>query len=104
MKYLLFTLAFCTTIYAQTMSDSEHLDLHTESAKQTDKTQLHQMHKIDENKAMKIAQKQCKEDNIKLTLKHHKKYLYYLGTTTDCKVYINALNGKILTPEEIKKK
>ena len=104
MKYLLFALAFSTTIYAQTMSNSEHLDIHSKSSSHTDQNKTHQLHQIDEKQAMSIAQKQCKDGPIKLTLKHHDLYLYYIATTPTCKVYINTLNGEVMAPKDIKRK
>ena len=105
MKALLLILGLCSTIYAETMSASEHLDLHSynkrPSLKHTDERKAHRLHKIDEAQAKKIAAEACKENAVKLTLTHRGLTLYYIAKTPGCTVYINALDGTIIDPKTI---
>jgi len=100
MKYLLLTLFFCTFIYAETMSLTDHLTLNTynkrPSLKHTSDKRAHKLNKIDEKQAIAIAEKKCKEDIVKLKLKHHNLYLYYIAKTPKCTLFINALDGSII--------
>ncbi len=105
MKYPLLILGFCTSMYAQTMSASEHLDLHRynhrPSLKHMDEKNAHRLHKIDEDQARKIAARTCRGSDVKLTLTHRGSYLYYIARTTKCTVYINALDGTVIDPKKI---
>lgn len=107
MKYLLPTLVCCTFVYAETMSQIDHLSLHTynkhPSLKNTGDKRAHKLHKIDEEQAMAIAEKECKEDIVRLKLTHQRLYLYYIAKTSNCALYINALDGSIIDPETIKR-
>ncbi len=100
MKYLLLTLVFCTFIYAETMSPTDHLNLHTynkrPSLKHISKKRAHKLHKIDEKQAIAIAEKECKDGTVKLKLTHHSLYLYYIAKTPKCTLFINALDGSII--------
>ena len=108
MKYLLLALAMCTYINAEeTMSTAEHQSLHTYNKnsflKRTGEKRAHQLHKIDEKMAMKIAIKKCKDKSVQLTLNHQNSYLYFIAKAPECTVYINALDGSIIDPSTINK-
>jgi len=105
MKIFLLILGLGGIIYAETMSASEHLGLHSynnrPSLKHTDNRNAHRLHKVDEAQAEKIAAKACRSSDVKLILTHHALTLYYIARTPGCTVYINALDGTIIDPKTI---
>ena len=102
MQYLWITILLTTHISAETMSPLEHKSLHTYNKRltlqQTSNNRAHKLHKIDEKEAYRIAKKICKSKHIKLILTHHSLYLYYIASTDNCRILINALDGSIINP------
>ncbi len=100
MKYVLFMIGLYISLYAQTMTPEQHMNLHTYNKrpslqKSVDK-RAHQMHKIDDKQAMAIAKKMCKDERVTLRLTHRDTYLYYIAKTATCTLYINAIDGSII--------
>jgi uncharacterized membrane protein YkoI len=62
---------------------------------------MHRLHKIDEEEAMKIAQKHTNEKVLKLRLTHKSNKLFYHIHTKSYELDINALNGEIITKKEL---
>ncbi len=107
MKYLCMLAVLSVFAPAQTMSPQQHLQLHPYNQRpslrnEADK-RAHRMHIIEEKEAKTIAEKVCHSDDVKLILTHHDIYLYYIAVTPTCTAYINAMDGSILTPEQLKK-
>ncbi len=97
MKQLFLLLTLTLLVDAEQMSSMEHQSLHSynhrPNLKKSGKKQAHRLHKIDEKQARMIAQKYCKEKGVKLKLTHRGRTLYYIATTENCTIAINALDG-----------
>lgn len=108
MKPLLSLLVLSALISAEEMSPMEHQSLHTGnkglSLQSSGEKKAHKLHKIDEAEAIAIAEKACKEKNIKLKLMHRNTLLYYSAKGKSCQLYINALDGKLIDPKRINAK
>ena len=107
MKYLIISTLFITFPQAGNISSMDHQSIHTYNNRPTMKNRgeknAHKLHKIDEKRAVEIARKKCGRSDIKLKLAHSRLYLYYIATSKGCRVYIDAVNGKLIDIDDIKK-
>jgi len=74
---------------------------HRMSISMKKKSELKRLAQIDTEQARKIATASCKEPARSLKLTHQGQLLYYRVSTGNCVVYINALNGSIISKRSI---
>ena len=103
MKYI-FILAFiCHFSFAQEMTVSEHLKLHTynnrPSLQLRADRQMQTLAKINKQNALQIARKVCLKGKIVIKLTHKNRLLFYIAKTPSCEVRINALDGSLILPD-----
>ena len=107
MNYLLSLFMLTIFIRSEEMSPMEHQSLHTYNnrsiVKKSSEKRAHRLHKIDERKAREIAEKNCGEKVRSLRLDHNRLTLYYRAETANCTLYIDALDGRVIDPELIRK-
>jgi len=105
MKYIWIIYILPLLIYAKDMTPMEHETLHSYNHKSMLKSRVEQnaykLQKIDEEEAKSIALKELREDIESLTLTHHKKRLYYIVKSKNSTIYIDVLDGSIITPKEL---
>ncbi len=99
MKQLFLLLVLTLFVDAEQMSSMEHQSIHSynhrPNLKNSGEKKAHRLHKIDEKQARAIAQKHCKEKDVKLKLTHSGRTLYYIATTKNCTITIDALDGTV---------
>jgi len=100
MKQLILLCLALQSIQAEKLGNIEHQSLHIYNHKSSIQNKLdrkmHRLHKIDEDKAMQIAKKHCKDEKIRIKLVHKKAYLLYDINSRSCSFYIDALDGKVI--------
>ena len=103
MQYLLILATLISFADAQEMTITEHQTLHRynnrPSLKNSAEENAHKLHKVDEKRAKKMAQKLCKEQDIQLKLTHKNNLLYYQAKAKNCKIYINAMTGEVISTQ-----
>jgi len=86
--------------HEHTMTASEHNSIHGYNQKPMIKTQrkweMHKVHKVREEKAIKIAKEQTKEDVQKIKLTHTGNIIFYKVYTQSHYLEINAMNSSII--------
>ena len=107
MKYftLLFAPIFSFAVQS-TLTPREHSSIHNYNnrpiVKMGKKQKMHQLHKINEDQAIKIAQKDTGEEVKSVKLLHSGNILKFSVKTKSYTLSINALDGEII--RKIKKK
>lgn len=75
---------------------------HRPSVKMQHKLKLKRLAKITKLEAKKITQKSCDEAVVYQRLTHKGQLLFYINMTKHCAVKINALDGSIISKENVK--
>ncbi|MCF6309538.1 MAG: PepSY domain-containing protein [Sulfurimonas sp.] len=101
MKHLILLLTPLFVFATQsTLTPSEHNSIHGYNnrpiVKMGKKQKMHQLHKVDEQEAIKIVKNATHEDVARMKLIHSGNILKYKVTTKSYLVEINALDGEIL--------
>lgn len=100
-------LLFLSSLFvsAETLSISEQQTLktynHRPSLKKTVERRMQRLAKVSKDEAIKIASLYCTSENINPKLAHKKRYLFYYVDTKSCQLYINALDGSLLSEEKV---
>ena len=105
MKLFIIVLLSYTFVSAQTLSISEQQLLKTynnrPSLKHTVDRRMNQLAKVNRIEAKTIADPLCETDKATFKLKHKDSYLFYEVIGDSCTLYINALDGSLLSREEL---
>ena len=105
MRLFILLLLSYTFGFAQTLSISDQQLLNTynqrPSAKMSVDRRMSQLAKISTDEARKIARSECKGEEPKLKLMNKGAYLFYYASSNSCKLYINALDGSLLSRETL---
>ncbi|UFH59569.1 hypothetical protein [Sulfurovum mangrovi] len=92
-------------VSAETLSISEQQTLktynHKPSLKKTVERRMQKLAKVSKDEATEIASLYCAGEEINPKLTHKKRYLFYYVGTQSCQLYINALDGSLLSEEKV---
>ena len=92
-------------VSAETLSISEQQTLktynHRPSLKKTVERRMQRLAKVTAEEAIEIASPYCGGEDIDPKLAHKHRYLFYYVETQSCQLYINALDGSLLSEESV---
>lgn len=101
MKYsILLTIPMFVFAQGQTLTPSEHNSIHGYNhrpiVKMQNKRNMHKLHKVDEEEAIKIVKEQTKEDVEEIKLTHTGNIMFYKIQTQSYSIKINAMDGSVI--------
>lgn len=101
MKYLtLLTIPMFVFAQEQTLTPSEHNSIHGYNhrpiVKMQKKRNMHKLHQVDEEEAIRIAKESTKEDVQEIRLTHTGNIMFYKVYTQSHYLEINAMNSSII--------
>ena len=101
MKYLtLLTIPMFVFAQEQTLTPSEHNSIHGYNhrpiVKMQKKRNMHKLHQVDEEEAIRIAKESTKEDVQEIRLTHTGNIMFYNVQTQSFSIKINAMDGSVI--------
>lgn len=106
MKYIFILAISVLYLHAETakMTQSEYKSIHHHNNKAVlkirEKSNMHRIHKVDEEQAKVIVRDLTHEKVIKLKLTNRNRILYFSALTQHYHVEVNAMDGTILKKEK----
>jgi uncharacterized membrane protein YkoI len=100
-KYLtLLTIPMFVFAQEQTLTPSEHNSIHGYNhrpiVKMQKKRNMHKLHQVDEEEAIRIAKESTKEDVQEIRLTHTGNIMFYKVQTQSYYLEINAMDGSVI--------